>query len=104
MTRHALIAMLALIGVAAHALPAVAQDVTADVKTWSGQSWRLSQPSLETFYTIVSKPQGDGSTGGGGTGPTGFSNLTLGGLGPESVDPSVMTLKRFFGGAAPDTI
>ena len=104
MNRHALIAVLALIWVAAHALPALAQDVTADVKTWSGQSWRLSQPSLETFYTIVSKPQGDGATGGGGTGPTGFSNLTLGGLGRESVDPSVMTLKRFFGGAAPDTI
>lgn len=104
MTRHALIAMLALIGVAAYALPAVAQDVTADVKTWSGQSWRLSQPSLETFYTIVSKPQADSATGGGGTGPTGFSNLTLGGLGRDSVDPSLMTLNRFFGRTAPDTI
>ena len=104
MNRHALIAMLALIGVAAYALPAVAQDVTADVKTWSGLSWRLSQPSLETFYTIVSKPQADSATGGGGTGPTGFSNLTLGGLGRDSVDPSLMTLNRFFGRTAPDTI
>ena len=104
MTRHALIAMLALIGVAAHALPALAQDVTADVKTWSGQSWRLSQPSLEVFHTIVSKPQGDGAAGGGGTGPTSFSNLSLGGLGRESVDPSLLTLNRLFGKTAPDTI
>ena len=104
MNRHALIAILALLWVAAHALPALAQDVTADVKTWSGQSWRLSQPSLEVFYTIVSKPQGDGAAGGGGTGPTSFSNLSLGGLGRESVDPSLLTLNRLFGKTAPDTI
>ncbi len=104
MNRHALIAVLALVWVAALALPARAQDVTADVKTWSGQSWRLSQPSLEVFYTIVSKPQEESAAGGGGTGATSFSSLTLGGLGPESVDPSLMTLNRFFGKAAPETI
>ena len=104
MNRHALIAILALIWVAAHALPALAQDVTADVKTWSGQSWRLSQPSLEVFYSIVSKPQADSTAGGGGTGRTGFSELSLGGLSRESVDPSLMTLNRFFGKTAPDTI
>ena len=105
MNRHALIAILALIWVAAHAVPAAAQDVTADVKTWSGQSWRLSQPSLEVFYSIVSKPQGgDGTTGGSGTGPTGFTNLTLGALNRDSLDPSLVTLNRFFGRTAPDTI
>jgi hypothetical protein len=104
MNRHALIAFLALIWVAAHAVPAPAQDVTADVKTWSGQSWRLSQPSLEVFYTIVSRPQADGATGGGGITPTGFTNLTLGALNRESVDPSLVTLNRFFGKTAPDTI
>jgi hypothetical protein len=104
MNRHALIAILALIGVAALAVPALAQDVTADVKTWSGQSWRLTQPSLEVFYTIVSKPQGEGAAGGGGVGPTGFTNLTLGSLNRESVDPSLVTLNRFFGKTAPDTI
>jgi hypothetical protein len=103
MNRHALIGILALIWVAAVALPAPAQDITADVKTWSGQSWRLSQPSLEVFYTIVSKPQ-EGTAGGGGTGPTSFNSLTLGGLGREGVDPSLMTLNRFFGKAAPETI
>lgn len=106
MNRHALIVVLALIWVAAFVLPAPAQDVTADVKTWAGQSWRLSQPSLEVFYTIVSKPQeGSGEKGSGAMDKvTSFSSLTLGGLGRESVDPSLMTLNRFFGKAAPETI
>jgi hypothetical protein len=111
MNRHALIAILALVWVAAHALPALAQDVTADVRTWSGQSWRLSQPSLEVFYTIVSKPReesGAGSAGGTGGGEidkvTTLNSMTLGSLSRESVDPSLVTLNRFFGKAAPETI
>ena len=109
MNRHALIAILALAWVGTLALPAQAQDVTADVKTWSGQSWRLSQPSLEVFYSIVSKPQeqsGSGGTGGSGAMDkvTSFSSLSLGSLGRESVDPSITTLNRFFGKNAPDTI
>ena len=109
MNRHALIAILALISVAAFAPPAPAQDVTADVKTWSGQSWRLSQPSLEVFYTIVSKPQDQGAQAGAGSSGemdkvTSLSSMTLGGLGREAVDPSLMTLNRFFGKAAPETI
>jgi hypothetical protein len=54
MNRLALITTLALLWLATFPLPAPAQDVTADVKTWAGQSWRLSQPSLEVFYSIVS--------------------------------------------------
>ena len=105
MNRHALIASLALMWVAALALPAQAQDVTADVKTWSGQSWQLSQPSLEIFYSIVSKPQeAAGETGTESGKATNFTSLTLGGLKPEAVDPSVATLNRFFGKGAPDTI
>lgn len=109
MNRHAIIAILALAGLAALAVPAQAQDITADVKTWSGQSWRLSQPSLEVFYTIVSTPQNQGAQGGGGGSGamgtvTSFGGLTLGGLGRESVDPSLVTLNRLFGTTAPDTI
>jgi hypothetical protein len=108
MNRHALIAILALIWVAALALPAPAQDVTADVRTWSGQSWRLSQPSLEVFYTIVSKPPDQGAPAGGGRGEmdkvTSLNSMTLGNLSRESVDPSLMTLNRFFGKSAPETI
>jgi len=109
MNRHAIIAILTLAGLAALALPAQAQDITADVKTWSGQSWRLSQPTLEVFYTIVSAPQDQGAQAGGGGSSgmdkvTSFNSLTLGGLGRESVDPSLVTLNRLFGTKAPDTI
>lgn len=105
MNRHALIASLALIWVSALTLPTQAQDVTADVKTWSGQSWQLAQPSLEIFYSIVSKPQEQSSeTGVESAKATNFTNLTLGGLNREAVDPSVATLNRFFGKSAPDTI
>ncbi|MGH7703183.1 MAG: hypothetical protein ACREMO_08815 [Gemmatimonadales bacterium] len=105
MNRHVLIAILALIWVAAFAPPAQAQDVTADVKTWSGQSWRLAQPSLELFYSIVAKPQEAGGEKGSEAGrATNFTSLTLGGLNRESIDPSVATLNRLFGKSAPDTI
>jgi len=107
MNRHAIIAILALAGLAALALPAQAQDITADVKTWSGQSWRLSQPSLEVFYTIVSTQDQGGQAGGGGGAMdkvTSVNSMTLGGLGRESVDPSLMTLNRLFGKGAPDTV
>ncbi len=33
-------------------VPAAAQDMIAEVRTWKGESWRLAQPSLEVFYTI----------------------------------------------------
>lgn len=86
---------------------AAAQDVTATVRTWSGQSWQLAQPSLEVFYTIVSKGQAQGSAAGGGAGVGelgGMSQLGLGILGRQAVDPSLMTLNRLFGSQAPDTI
>lgn len=106
MNRYALIAVLALTWLAALSLPAAAQDITADVTTWSGQSWRLLQPSLEVFYTIVSKPQeSEGEKGSAAMDKvTSFTHLTLGGLARESVDPSLMTLNRFFGRSAPETI
>lgn len=105
MNRHLLIAVLALIAVGTLALPAQAQDITADVKTWSGQSWRLSEPSLELFYSIVSKPQEAERERVSEVGaPTNFTSLTLGRLSRESIDPSVATLNRLFGRNAPDTI
>ena len=105
MNRRALITTLALLWIAFFPLPALAQDVTAEVKTWSGQSWRLSQPSLEVFYSIVSKSREGGADAGSEVGKaTNFTNLTLGGLSRESTDPSVATLSRLFGENAPDTI
>ena len=88
MNRHALTAVLALIWVAALALPAQAQDVTADVKTWTGQTWHLSQPSLEVFYSIVSKPQEESGEKGTEAGKaTNFTSLTLGGRRPAQAVP-----------------
>ena len=33
-----------------------AQDVVVEVRGWNGQTWRLSSPSLEVFYTVVPAP------------------------------------------------
>ncbi len=38
--------------------PSAAQDISAEVRTWAGQSWRLAQPSLEVFYTIPAPAKG----------------------------------------------
>jgi len=90
---------------AAAAGPAAAQDVTATVRTWDGQSWQVAQPSLEVFYTIVARTQTQDSGGGTGVGQLGgMSTLGLGGLGRQAVDPSLFTLNRLFGSQAPDTI
>jgi hypothetical protein len=40
------------------ATPSAAQDMSAEVRTWAGQSWRLAQPSLEVFYTIPAPSKG----------------------------------------------
>ena len=83
---------------------AVAQDVTATVRTWNGQSLQLVQPSLEVFYTIVSKTQETSNSGGGASvgQVTAMGNMGL--LGAQYVDPSLITLNRLFGSQAPDTI
>ena len=39
--------------------PVAAQDPVAEVRTWSGETLRLSQPSLEVFYTILVKGKED---------------------------------------------
>lgn len=49
------IGLAALAGLTGTATIATAQDVIAEVRTWTGESWRLSQPSLEIFYTIMPK-------------------------------------------------
>jgi len=44
-----------LAGVAIAVAPVAAQEPVAEVRTWSGETLRLSQPSLEVFYTIPVK-------------------------------------------------
>lgn len=60
MSVRVLISILSLATVAMLAAPAGAQDATAEVRTWSGQAWRLSQPYFEVFYTIT-PPSKDGA-------------------------------------------
>jgi len=43
------LSLLLAIALAGSASSAAGQDVTAAVRTWSGQSWQLGQPSLEVF-------------------------------------------------------
>ena len=107
MTRKTVLSLLLALALAGSAGSAAGQDVTAAVRTWSGQSWQVTQPSLEVFYTIVSKTQESGQGGGAGTSVGQFGSMaTLGlaGLGPQYVDPSLFTLNRLFGRQAPDTI
>jgi hypothetical protein len=35
------------------AAPVLAQEVTAEIRTWSGRSWTLKDPTFEVFYTIL---------------------------------------------------
>ena len=44
--------VIGLAGVAIAVAPLAAQEPVAEVRTWSGETLRLSQPSLEVFYTI----------------------------------------------------
>lgn len=100
------LSFLVAVALAGSAGSAAAQDVTAAVRTWNGQSWQITQPSLEVFYTIVSKSQ-EGTSGGGSASVgqvSGMSNLGLGALGRQDADPSLVTLNRLFGSQAPDTI
>ena len=102
MTLRMLIGSLALAVAAAAASPAAAQDVTAEVRTWSGQSLLLSQPSLEVFYTIVPREEGPGggqqypgAAVGGSPGAMGSGTSTGSIVGTE-ISGSIRNLSRLF--------
>lgn len=40
-----------------------AQGITAEVRTWAGQTYRISEPSLEVLYTILVKKEGAAAQG-----------------------------------------
>ena len=58
--RSILCLIIGLAGVVIAAAPVAARDPVAEVRTWSGETLRLSQPSLEVFYTILVKGKEDG--------------------------------------------
>jgi hypothetical protein len=106
MNPRVLIGSLALAGLLAAPLPVAAQDVTAEVRTWSGQSLRLSQPSLEVFYTILPTQEGPGAPqvpGATGTSPGSMgSGVSSGSLIGTEVRGSVQNLSRLFGTTGPE--
>jgi hypothetical protein len=73
--------------------PAAAQDVSADVRTWSGESWRLAQPSLEIFYTIPAPAQNGGGNSYGAPSPPGAAPGSQSQL---SLSGSLLALENFF--------
>jgi hypothetical protein len=62
MTRNALVMAAGLVMLVASAAPAGAQMTTAEVRTWTGQTYQLAEPSLEVLYTIMLPKKDD--TGG----------------------------------------
>src|SRR5881296_2047474 len=108
MTPRMLIGSLALAVAAAAASPAAAQDVTAEVRTWSGQSLQLSQPSLEVFYTIVPKEEGPGgqqlpAAAGYAPGAMG-SGTSAGSLVGTEVSGSIRNLNKLFRDKGPEPL
>lgn len=57
--RSVLYLIIGLAGVVIAVAPVAAQDPVAEVRTWSGETLRLSHPSLEVFYTILVKGKED---------------------------------------------
>ena len=111
MTPRMLIGSLTLAVAAATASPAAAQDVTAEVRTWSGQSLQLSQPSFEVFYTIVPREEGPGGGGqqypgaavGGSPGAMG-SGTSTGSLVGTEISGSIRNLSRLFRDKGPEPL
>lgn len=108
MTPRMLIGSLALAVAVAAASPAAAQDVTAEVRTWSGQSLRLSQPSLEVFYTIVPREESSGGqqVPGAASGAPGSmgSGVSSGSLMGTEVTGSIQNLRRLFRDKGPEPL
>jgi hypothetical protein len=103
-----LIGPLALVVAVAAASPAAAQVVTAEVRTWNGRSLRLSQPSLEVFYTIVPKEEGSGGqqvpgAAGGAPGSMG-SGVSSGSLIGTEITGSIQNLSRLFRDKGPQPL
>ena len=88
--------------------PAIAQDTTAEVRTWSGQSLVLAGPWVEVFYTTVPKPAGGEETPAPPGGAPPVPGMAAGGIfqsmkhavqeGPQAVraqrETSVLTFSR----------
>jgi hypothetical protein len=105
MIHRTLIGAALLTALAGSAAPAAAQEVTAEVRTWDGRAWRLTQPSFEVFYTLLPKPEEGAlpvpATPPGMAPPAGLSTGPL--MGTE-VRGSVRNLQRLFGQVGPEPL
>jgi len=94
--------------VAGSAGSAAAQDVTATVRTWSGQSWQIAQPSLEVFYTIVPRAEASGGqqvAGAAGSAPGSMgSGASSGSLIGAEVTGSIQSLSKLFRDKGPEPL
>ncbi len=87
--------VLALATGAAHA-----QEMSAEVRTWTGQSWRLSQPVIQLRYTIVESagPTPPPAAEGAAPPPPGMFPAVAGGTqligGPPGQEPRSRTARR----------
>lgn len=103
MIHRTLIGAATLGALVASAAPALAQEVTAEVRTWDGRAWRLTQPSFEVFYTLLPRPEDGGlpvpPAASAMTPPAGLPTGPL--LGTE-IRGSVRNLQRLFGQFGPE--
>jgi hypothetical protein len=67
--------------------PSGAQEVTAEVRTWSGQSLTVKDPTFEVFYTILPSVTSPLGGGGGGYAPNGPGAPTPPGTSGEIAQP-----------------
>jgi hypothetical protein len=69
MKRNALVMAAGLALLVAGVAPAGAQTMSAEVRTWAGHTYQLTEPSLEVLYTIV-VPKKEDSSGAAEGAPT----------------------------------
>lgn len=93
LTVRLVMGVVALAVLAVPATPAFSQEVTAEVRTWQGQTWRLTQTSLEAYSTLVPPPK----EGAPGAGPEGAEQMGAGaGLRGLRLFGSAQTLSAMF--------
>src|SRR4030095_7722349 len=71
MKRNALVMAAGLALLVAGVAPAGAQTMSAEVRTWAGHTYQLTEPSLEVLYTIVVPKKEDGAGAAEGAPTTG---------------------------------
>jgi hypothetical protein len=105
MIHRTLIGAALLVAWAGSGVPAAAQEVTAEVRTWDGRAWRLTQPAFEVFYTLLPQPEeGALPVPAAPPGMTPPAGLSTGPLVGTEIRGSVRGLQRLFGQFGPEPL